>query len=474
MQSALIVLLASSQAGGLEPVAVVLPESVHRVQQVWEDPVSRSRGLLAQDRWAEALVLLEGAIEGQLQRVDLVALLGRAAWRAGQLQRAVELFEVCLRRQPDHASALAGIVRNYWIRGDRSALAASERAVEAASESAECWALRAAVLARWREFEPASEALRRARELGGEELPRRAPEALLTQEALTGMRASLRAAASQEASAAMLPLSLPGGVPVVLASARTVGGEWLQIPVLIDTGGSSAVGLDESLQPSLAFRRTGVSTVTGIVGSSQTAVSGVLDELRLGPWEFQEIPVLWYSLTAGRGGGRILPYLGIVGPVVIREQVLSLNFHSNKVSLRSSLERDRALPENPHSRALRIPLLVCADGKTLIRLKVNGDWALALLDTGAARSAVSRRAASDAATGVGAGGRLQVPQVEVRLLGQSWQFEDVDVRSALDTQVSKMLGMEVTLLLGMDFLRRYGRVVVDLHHHLMTLTSPTE
>ena len=60
-------------------------------------PLRRAAELLAADEFDAALEILEGEARHRPRDGELLALLGAAAWRAGQVERSVEIFSLANR-----------------------------------------------------------------------------------------------------------------------------------------------------------------------------------------------------------------------------------------------------------------------------------------------------------------------------------------------------------------------------------------
>jgi hypothetical protein len=137
-----------------------------------------------------------------------------------------------------------------------------------------------------------------------------------------------------------------------------------------------------------------------------------------------------------------------------------------------------ALVEEELRRATAIPFFLVADGKLVVRAEVGGEGVLALLDTGAAATALSARLArklrerADAATVPAAEPAAPSP-LRVRWNGCEIPIAEslaaAAVRATLDERVSPRVGVEVSLLLGMDFVARCDRLVVDYVHQQLLI-----
>ncbi len=140
-----------------------------------------------------------------------------------------------------------------------------------------------------------------------------------------------------------------------------------------------------------------------------------------------------------------------------------------------------ALAEEERKRATEVPFFLIADGKIALRAEVGGESVLALLDTGAAASALSARLArrirpaQEPASAPAASDVPIAPAVPLTasLNGCVVQIaasrDEATIRPTLDERVSPRLGVEVSLLLGMDFVGRCDRLVVDYVHQQLLI-----
>jgi hypothetical protein len=134
-----------------------------------------------------------------------------------------------------------------------------------------------------------------------------------------------------------------------------------------------------------------------------------------------------------------------------------------------------ALAEEERKRATAVPFFLIADGKVAVRGEVEGHGVLALLDTGAAATSLSsrlaRRIPRDAK--LSAASEPPPPPLLVNLNGLklpiAGSLAEASIRPNLDERVSPRLGVEISLLLGMDFVGRCDRLVVDYVHQQLLI-----
>ena len=185
------------------------------------------RRLLDQDQWVLALERAETALALEPQSA-LLAEVADAAWRAGQIQRAADLYRACLQHDPNLAPALNGVARDAWVRGRLDeALAASEDAVARAPKSAQCWMTRAAVLSARGSRSAAERALAEAVALREGLIPRHTPGARRAREALEEVRSNLGAPLIERSDPKnRFRIDLRFGVPIARVFVLTPDLDW--------------------------------------------------------------------------------------------------------------------------------------------------------------------------------------------------------------------------------------------------------
>lgn len=94
-----------SAASGGEPPAVEAPAERRAADQAADDPLFRARELIDGERYDEALPLLEAALEADPKNAELARAVAACAFRAGEFERAEELYASLLQSDPNDAEA---------------------------------------------------------------------------------------------------------------------------------------------------------------------------------------------------------------------------------------------------------------------------------------------------------------------------------------------------------------------------------
>lgn len=462
-------LLTLAQDPGLPTVVTGAPE------HVWRHPAQRARELLELDLWEEALSLAEQAVGRASRSPDHLVLLADAAWRAGQLARAMEILEIGLRLQPDHGQALAGLARNHWIHGRTAeGLAASSRAVILASDDPQVWLIHAALLARVRRFGAAEAALQRVPALIQRSGFDSATALRRAQESLAAVHAAMRAPEPivEQEGRSVTRFELVNGVPVVKGRLRSSTGAELRVPLLVDTGGSRFLVLDRSLDPLLDLPSHGTIPVHGTRRPTTQAQAASLHEVSVGDWRFGNVPTLFLDLQPPVQEDGKPSYLGILGPVISAGRILALNFRAGRLLLRDPPSDGTAVPEEAPPRGVQVPFLLMGDAKVVVNLHVEGLPVLGLVDTGSSRTWLSQRLARKLFPGDDGASTPASPAVSLRLGNVTRTLDAVGTLPALDRRVSPSMGAEIGVLLGVDYLRNFGRLVLDYQAFQLTLSMP--
>jgi hypothetical protein len=159
------------------------------------------------------------------------------------------------------------------------------------------------------------------------------------------------------------------------------------------------------------------------------------------------------------------PYRGVLGTALLQRRIVTFLPKQRLVRLMNGRRGRLPLAPEEMARATRIPFFLVGDGKVVFLADEGAVPALALLDTGAAASCVSARFARRAPPADGSAAH----PLRLELGDRSVDFDASTVRSNLDERVSKRIGAEVSLLLGMDFVERFDRVVIDYVHQELLL-----
>lgn len=419
-----------------------------------------------------------------------------AAWRADDWQMSVKLARTARDRFPNQPSLSGPIARALWRGGE---IAEAERVVDTIrEETRDRVALTTLIeiqLARGRR-EQAAAAARRLEKLG----PASATELYhllairLTEDHLVGMAALLREAAQlvdpdngypeiylQEVldglpeffaaigtepinqitrhGAAEMPMIVAIRLPYCLA---TINGQG-PYRLIVDTGGSITLSLDDDIARELKLKSYGTASIRGVSGK-QDSEQMLVDELQIGEITCRRVVTRTFELPEVM----TLATDGIIGTGVFDRARLTLDFeHARLVVAPSS---DQPAPGNPAE------VRIVGDAKLLAPIKLQGEDAIALLDSGADVAAVSptrlrelfpdRQLTTLPTAGLGVGeddsaGISLAPGVKLEAWDRTYENYSGLGLEALDTLLSPIVGVQTQVLLGMPIFRDMKSWTID-------------
>jgi len=455
--------------------------------------LEQAQALLDDDDFEKARALLDAArarLGPAAPPARLLELLADALWRSGELAAAGEVYSAAREQRPNSRRALIGLSRLALARGDgEEALALSDAAIAASPREPEPWLLRCAALMHANRTREAIAARQRA-------------DALLAQARAAGraeprrLRAALdvvRIAGLGEVTVrrreyiTRLEYDLRAGVPVVAATLRGADEREVTVPMVIDTGGSYCMTLDDSVGAALGLDLSPGGPIEGVERGTIESSYATVPFLDLAGWTVRDAPALLYPVPS-EPALRLRPeppYRGVLGTAMLQRRVLVFLPKSQLIRLMTGRFGQAALAEEERRRATAVPFFVIADGKIALRAEVEGESVLALLDTGAAATALSARLdrrtrrSKEQAAAPASPATPDAPPVPFTaslngcVVPIAASRDEAAVRSTLDERVSPRLGVEISLLLGMDFVGRCDRLVVDyVHQQLLIVPEP--
>ena len=414
------------------------------------------------DDWLSGLKIARAALQRWPEKRELLGVIGRALWRAGQIEQAERLAARIPPTTRDEV-ALELLVGIHLANGRRAQARAVARRLERLPPNrASSFATLAAVaMLDWDNARLArllDEALKRADKANGY------PDALLIESA-RGLPEYLRRVGSDplnqlvEAGQAELPQIVGLGVPGCDVLINGQG----PFRLVLDTGGSVALTLDRELAERIGLKNLGEALVHGVEGQ-QASGQSVADRVSLGSIVLGRVMVRTIEMPAALGGLAD----GILGTGVFADARMTLDFANGLLKVEPS--SDKPAPGTPQ------PLRIVGDGKLLTFVQVAGRRRVGLLDSGAqivtfSQSLTTRhfdetqRTQLEAA-GVGVGSGQQpkiglVPGLDIELWGRAFpRYSGMDL-DVLDTLLSPVLGVQIDVLVGMPLLRETRQITVD-------------
>jgi len=416
------------------------------------------------DDWQTALRLARRAQKEFPDDASLWGPVSRAFWRAGYIAEAERVAE---RIAPDTDDRVAirtritiHLARGEVADADRWAQRLRARGPQTAEDY---YQLSAIELAR-RRSDDLAELLSRTERLI--DPGNGYPENYLA-DSIEGVAAFLRAVGPRplneivEYGTAAMPALVMFGLPScdVMINGR---GPYRMV---VDTGGSIMLALDQAIADELGLRSIAPASVRGVAGKQETG-QVLVEDLRIGSIVCRRVVARTFDLRTA-----ILNAAdGIVGTGIFADGRLTLDFAGAQLSVSAS--RDEPGPGH------RVELRLVGDAKLMCPVTLEDQPAVALLDTGADAVALSpsrlralfpgrpiREVNVDIGLGIGQGQPTEVALgTGVRLLFAERQFANYSgiALGALDKVLGPVLGMQADVLLGMPTFRKMKTLTVDL------------
>ena len=413
-----------------------------------ETLAEQSRARTAEDDFEAGLSLarraLQNAEPGSVDEAEARLALGEALFRAGDLEGAGEAFRRSVALDPGTAAAYAGLARVWLTVPDyRYAGLALRRAHELDPDNPLVIRRLAGLVVSRAE---ALRLYRRYLELPPEEDPQvvlnvRAWVLMLEH---AGDRKLYRLEGPEGAH--QVPLSRTMGVPRVKVGV----GKLAPKPFLLDSG-ASGITVPAGTAGRLDLEPVAEFTVRGVSGTTETVPFVLLPSLKIGPFTFHHVPAV------------VMPARGNA-PAVVGLSILSPLFPSLEDWRSLKLDRGGWAPEGCPAGDWRSFRYV--GGLIRIDALLEGEEVHLIVDSGAARSALSRAVLERVGIEESAGGSLtgisgltgaaeNVGRVKrrgrLRFLGREANIRGVAVLDL--SALSRSTGTEIDGILGVDLLR---------------------
>ncbi|MFQ5806356.1 MAG: aspartyl protease family protein [Phycisphaerae bacterium] len=414
------------------------------------------------DDWRASWKLASAALERYPKEPSLSGMIARALWRAGKMDEAERVVDTISDRTRDRV-ALTALIEIQLARGRHARASAAARRLEelGPSSAVEFYHVLGLRLAEDRLAGLAPllrDAMQRVDPDNGY------PEIYL-EEVLDGLPEFFAAIGTEPINqiarhgSAAMPMIVVIRLPYCLA---TINGQG-PYRLILDTGGSITLSLDDDIARELNLKSYGTATIRGISGK-QDSEQTLVEELRIGEitcrrvmtrtFEFPDIMTL-----AGDG---------IIGTGIFARARMTLDFKRARLVVSPSSDE----PAPGHATALRI----VGDAKLIAPVKLQDEYAIAVLDSGADVAAVSPQRLKElfpdrpltniptAGLGVGEGeatGITFAPGVKLETWGRTFENYSGMGLDALDTLLSPILGIQTQVLLGMPIFREMKSWTID-------------
>lgn len=414
------------------------------------------------DHWQTGMTLAQAALERHPAAAGLLGPALRALWRAGRISEAERLVD----RMPSDTSdriALTVLCSIHLARGEVDrAVAAAERLESLRPTSASEWAALAAVRLEQSRLDGLAAFVRRAERAAD---PNNGYPDVLIAESYDGLAEFIEKVGEEPFNriVAWGECPMPALGLVNLPSCEVLINGRGPYRVIVDTGGSIGLSLDNEVAREIGLKSVADATIRGVSGKDRSG-QAVVDELQLGGIRVRRVLTRIFGVRAAAA------HLadGILGTGIFASGRLTMDFGQGKLIVAPSSGQPGA--------GEPVEIRIVADAKLMALVPLNGDPAVALLDTGADACAVAPsrlralfpdhdvRNIGAANMGVGQGEEAQLsvaPGVDFALGGRKFNNFGGLGLDALDTVLSPVLGVQTDLLIGMALFRDMKTATVD-------------
>jgi predicted aspartyl protease len=420
------------------------------------------------DDWQTGLQLARETLDKWPNSQELRGPQARALWRAGQIGQAEELAAQIPPTTTDHVASRI-LIQIGLSRGElQAAGATADRLSESTPlEAEDLLAILSVRLAQSR-LAGLPELLRRAEKLA--DVANGYPETYMVEQ-LHGVPEFFEAVGTApinqitqfgEADMPVVPL-------INLPSCQVLINGRGPYKMLVDTGGSITLALDQSIATELGLKSFAPATIHGVGGKEESGQT-LVDQLTIGGITCRR--VMAHILELNKSIGYAAD--GLIGTGIFSTGRMTLDFAVGRLRI----EPASTAPAAGREAEVRI----VGDGKLLTPAFVNGKSVIALIDSGADVFIMSSSRLKDLFPGrtiktipvlaMGVGGDLQpnitmTPGVKLKFAGRTFDDYGGLGLDVMDTLLSPMMGIQTDALLGMSVLRDVQKLTVDYVHSRM-------
>jgi tetratricopeptide (TPR) repeat protein len=415
------------------------------------------------DDWQAGLRLSALALEKQPDESRLRGAIVRALWRGGRLEDAERLAEKIALDARDDRAALVALSTIHLARGE------FERAAELATRLEKLRPATAADLYYvvtdrlvQKRFDGFPKLLRKARQLTD---PANGYPEIYGEEHLAGLAKFFESVGTERLN----QIAAFGSAPMPLISLINLPGCSVMINgqgpyrMILDTGGSIALSLDEQVAEEIGLKSVAKAAIRGVSGKDESG-QALVDELRIGPIVCRRVMTRIFGLREQIMGAAD----GIVGTGIFAEGRLTLDFEHAELRIAPSSAEEGI--------GSGVDIRIVGDAKLLAAVTLQGEPAVALLDSGANAVAYSpsrlahlfpdepRQSLPAGAMGVGGGDGPTGSWgkgVDLVFVGRSYPNYSGLGLDVLDTMLSPILGVQIDALVGMPVFRDMKSWTVD-------------
>jgi tetratricopeptide (TPR) repeat protein len=414
------------------------------------------------DAWPEGLRLARSALGRYPDEATLRGRIARALWRGGQIHEAEHVADTISKDAEDRV-ALTALVEIELARGglDRAAAAARRLEKLGPKSAVELYQVLTLRLAEDR----LAGMVPLLRELVQRIDPDNGYPDIYLKEAVDGLPEFFAAIGSEPINqithhgSADMPMIAVIRLPYCLGMINGQG----PYRLILDSGGSFTLSLDDDVARELKLKSLGRASIRGIAGK-QDSDQTLVDELQIGEITCRRVMTRAFELPEIM----TLAADGIIGTGIFARARMTLDFeHARLVVSASSDQPARGYPAE---------LRIVGDAKLITPVKLQDEYAIAALDSGADVTAVSPTRLRElfpgrplttfpaAGMGVGEGGSASIslaPGVKLETWGRTYENYSGLALDAIDTLLGPILGVQTDVLLGMSIFRDMRSWTVD-------------
>lgn len=415
------------------------------------------------DDWAKGLELADLARDKNIRDEAVQARAVRALWRAGRIE-AAEKAAARLDRDTKDPVALQVLSTIDLSRGDLdNATPLADRLAALDDLSAESLAHVFTVRFAAHRMEGLTALIRKLESRIDEK--NGFPDLFLS-DTVDGLPAFLDAAGEKPLNRLVEPGSAPIralvmiGLPAVDVEINGRG----PYKMVVDTGGSIMLSLDQHVADELGLKSLGTATVRGVSGKQDTG-QALLDDVQMGSIRLSRVICRTFDVR----GAVMNAADGIIGTGIFADGRMTLDFAGATIAV----SRSSAQP----AAGFDTPMRLVGDAKLMALVELNDGPGVALLDTGADAVAMAPSKLEalfpgreilrfDPGIGIGVGG-TETPEVSIgpgaKLVfgGRTFPSYGGVGLDVLDNLLSPILGVQTDILIGMPAFREMRSLTVD-------------
>lgn len=414
------------------------------------------------DDWRAGLTMADAAFAEYPDNAMLSGRLVRAYWRGGQLEKAETIADTIEIDKAD-APALTAYIDVQLARGKREeAIAAARKLEELGPTNAHEFYYLLAVRLEQQRYEDLPDLIRKAEKLID---PANGYPEIYLEEVLDGLPEFFEGIGPKP----MNQISRYGAAPMPMIStlrlpqcSALINGKG-PYRLIIDTGGSINLSLDDDIAEELGLKSYGKAGIRGISGK-QDSEQSLVDELVIGDIVLKRVMTRTFAVPDMIA----VSADGIIGTGMFSQARLCFDFETARLTVSPSGEGAAAGRE--------VPLRIVGDAKLIAPILLQDRAALALLDSGADVAALSPSALKElfpnrepmtinaAGMGVGEGSSAGIslnPGVKLTCWDRTFDNYSGIGLNVLDDLLSPILGIQTQVLVGMPILSQMKTLTID-------------